>query len=185
MKVKRNSSKASYAAKNAPLFCEIWFINKGKPLWKRDASEGQTSLPSCSQPQIASEENFESFQHRRNQAFHPDNLQFNSTNGTNCSGISSWVNSQPVWSEDATSSTLSSSTHRCLPHNINSSTSSSFGSGYSSAEGRVSLDSDLCSRLTEATIEAEASMDKASSELLRCKRLESEAMEVINKVTMS
>ncbi|PRQ34035.1 putative protein kinase RLK-Pelle-RLCK-IXb family [Rosa chinensis] len=184
MKVKRSSSKASYAAKNAPLFCEIWFINKGKPLWTRAASEGQSSLPSCSQLQIASEESFKSFQHRKNEAFLPECLQSSSANN-DFSRISNCFQSESVRSEAAqSSSTLSCSTHTCLPHNIHSSTrtSSSSGSGYSSAEGRVSLDSDLCSRLTEATLEAEASMEKASSELLKCKRLESEAIEAIDKV---
>lgn len=187
MKVKRSSSKARYAAKNAPLFCEIWFINKGKHLWTRAASEGQSALPTCSQLQIASEGNFEPIQRRKNEEFHPECLQSSSAN-SDFSRISNWFQSDPGRSETAQSpSTLSCSTHICLPHNIHASTrtSSSSGSGYSSAEGRASLDSDLCSRLTEATLEVEASMEKASSELLKCNRLESEAMEAIDKVTMS
>nr|XP_011461217.1 PREDICTED: U-box domain-containing protein 33-like [Fragaria vesca subsp. vesca] len=184
MKVKRSSGKASYAAKNAPLFCEIWFINKGKHLWTRAASEGQSALPTCTQLQIASEGNFEPIQHRKNEEFHPECLQSSSANN-DFSRISNWFQSDPGRSETAQSpSTLSCSTHIFLPHNIHASTrtSSSSGSGYSSAEGRASLDSDLCSRLTEATLEVEASMEKASSELLKCNRLESEAMEAIDKV---
>lgn len=45
MKVKRSSTKASYTSKNAPLFCEILFVNKGKHVWTREASEGPSSLP--------------------------------------------------------------------------------------------------------------------------------------------
>ncbi|XP_042476316.1 U-box domain-containing protein 33-like isoform X2 [Macadamia integrifolia] len=46
MKVKKSSSKANFAAKNAPPFCEIWFVYKGKHVSTRDASEGLTILPS-------------------------------------------------------------------------------------------------------------------------------------------
>ncbi|RDY09516.1 U-box domain-containing protein 33 [Mucuna pruriens] len=51
MKVKRDSSKANYAAKNAPPFCEIWFVCKGKHIWTREASETPRSLSSSAQPE--------------------------------------------------------------------------------------------------------------------------------------
>ncbi|CAM8952691.1 unnamed protein product [Rhodiola kirilowii] len=35
----KSKSKSSYIAKNAPSWCEIWFINKDKHLWTRDAVE--------------------------------------------------------------------------------------------------------------------------------------------------
>ncbi|KAJ6964266.1 U-box domain-containing protein 33-like [Populus alba x Populus x berolinensis] len=44
MKVKKSSCKENYAAKHAPLFCEIWFINKGKCIWTREASENSNPL---------------------------------------------------------------------------------------------------------------------------------------------
>ncbi|XP_015972707.1 uncharacterized protein LOC107496015 [Arachis duranensis] len=47
MKVKRNSRKANYAAKNAPPFCKIWFIYRGKHIWTREASEKPCSLSLC------------------------------------------------------------------------------------------------------------------------------------------
>ncbi|KAL1323826.1 hypothetical protein HN51_034058 [Arachis hypogaea] len=47
MKVKRNSRKANYAAKNAPPFCKIWFIYRGKHIWTREASEKPCSLSPC------------------------------------------------------------------------------------------------------------------------------------------
>ncbi|XP_021828389.1 U-box domain-containing protein 33-like [Prunus avium] len=158
MKVKKNSSKANYAAKYAALFCEIWFINKGKHVWTREASEGQSSPPSCRQLQIAK------VLPRENKEFHQ---------------------------ESAASPTLSCSTNTSLPYNIHNSISSSTssGSGYNSAEGRMSSDSDinveeqsLYGRLAEATLEAEASKDKAFAELLKRRNLESEAMKAIYKV---
>ncbi|KAL9368028.1 hypothetical protein Peur_039227 [Populus x canadensis] len=44
MKVKKSSCKENYAAKHVPLFCEIWFINKGKCIWTREASENANLL---------------------------------------------------------------------------------------------------------------------------------------------
>ncbi|KAH8520387.1 hypothetical protein H0E87_001724 [Populus deltoides] len=44
MKVKKSSCKENYAAKHVPLFCEIWFINKGKCIWTREASENSNLL---------------------------------------------------------------------------------------------------------------------------------------------
>ncbi|XP_011035331.1 PREDICTED: U-box domain-containing protein 33-like [Populus euphratica] len=44
MKVKKSSCKENYAAKHAPLFCEIRFINKGKCIWTREASENSNPL---------------------------------------------------------------------------------------------------------------------------------------------
>ncbi|KAM1553489.1 hypothetical protein EV2_006479 [Malus domestica] len=165
MKVKKSSRKANYVAKCAPVFCEIRFINKGKHVWTRDASDGQSSLTSCSQLQIAPAEilSSRSFQNRENEELHE---------------------------ELAASPTLACSSNTCLPYNIHNSTStnSSSGSGYNSAEGRMSSDSDLnveeqslCRMLTEATLEAEASRDKAFAELLKRKSLESEAVNAINK----
>ncbi|GAB2274360.1 hypothetical protein Dimus_009124 [Dionaea muscipula] len=43
MMAKSSSRKADYAAKNAPLFCEIWFINKGQHVWTRESRESATS----------------------------------------------------------------------------------------------------------------------------------------------
>ncbi|KAI3514150.1 hypothetical protein L1887_12469 [Cichorium endivia] len=45
MKVKKNSSKSSYAAKNAPPFCHIWFVNKGQLLYTREPSESYDAQP--------------------------------------------------------------------------------------------------------------------------------------------
>lgn len=45
MKVKKNSSKSSYAAKNAPPFCRIWFVNKGQLLYTKEPTDDYDSLP--------------------------------------------------------------------------------------------------------------------------------------------
>ncbi|KAI4368833.1 hypothetical protein MLD38_017345 [Melastoma candidum] len=54
MKVKKGSSKAYFAARNVPCFCEISFVNRGKHLWTRDATEGPSASGTCSQRQTSS-----------------------------------------------------------------------------------------------------------------------------------
>ncbi|XAR58996.1 Non-specific serine/threonine protein kinase [Bertholletia excelsa] len=48
-KVRKSSRKASYAVKNAPCFCEIWFVNKDKHVWTREAHEGPSLVEPISQ----------------------------------------------------------------------------------------------------------------------------------------
>lgn len=52
-KLKGSSSKATYAAKNVPPFCEIWFVCKGRHVWTREASEGTNSFLSVFSPDAA------------------------------------------------------------------------------------------------------------------------------------
>ncbi|EXC10642.1 U-box domain-containing protein 33 [Morus notabilis] len=193
MKVKKGSSKANYAAKKAPLFCEIWFIHKGKHVWTRDTPEDPSSLPSCSLPQIATAENSRSrsFQYGKNKSIHPDCLQSKSAKSAVCTQISNRVQYEPVHAELASSPTLSRSACTCL-HDLNdssSTTSSSSCSGYNSAERRGLSDSDLkvgeerlYSQLIQATIEAETSSNEACADSLKVKKLELEAREAISKV---
>ncbi|PON36720.1 Tyrosine-protein kinase [Parasponia andersonii] len=187
MKVKKSSSKAYYAATNAPLFCEIWFINKGKHLWTRDSSEDPSSLPSCSQPQLATVGNsiFRSFQYGKNKSIQANWLRSNSARSAISAEISNRIQCEPVHVDLASSSTLSCSTSPCL-HDLNDSFSpASTGSGYYSGERRVSSDSDeekLYSHLIDARIEAKASRNEAFEDLLKLRKLESEAREAISKV---
>lgn len=195
MKVKKGSSKANYAAKNAPLFCEIWFIHKGKHVWTRDTSEDPSSLPSCSLPQIATAENSRSrsFQYGKNKSIHPDCLRSTSAKSAVCTQIINWVQYEPVHAELASSSTLPRSACTCL-HDLNdssSTTSSSSCSGYNSAERRGLSDSDLkvgeerlYSLLIQATIEAETSSNEKCADSLKVKKLELEAREAISKVSI-
>ncbi|KAK9279071.1 hypothetical protein L1049_012746 [Liquidambar formosana] len=197
MKVRKSSSKANYAAKNVPSFCEIWFINKGKHVWTREASEGPSSMPPISLPNTATSESLrsKSLQCCKSELiFHPECLRSSSSaTGLLSAGIKNWDQAKAVQTEVALSSTISSSTNRCDQpwlYSPFSPTSTSTGSGYtSSAERRVSSDSDTkleeessCSELIEARIEVEASMNEAFAELLKRKKLESEAMEAISKV---
>ncbi|GKB64279.1 hypothetical protein Tco_0920465 [Tanacetum coccineum] len=45
MTVKKGSSKSSYAAKNAPPSCHIWFVNNSQLLYTREPAEDYDSLP--------------------------------------------------------------------------------------------------------------------------------------------
>lgn len=198
MKVKRSSSKVNYAAKNAPLFCEIWFINKGKLTWKREASEWSSPLPSSSHVEDESAEILRSESQRYSQrklAFYPEYLRSSSARNVTCARISNWVQSESICAEVPVLSTISSSDNGCFPHLLQisfSPTSTSSGSGCSFTERRASSDSDSkveddssYSQLAEVGIEAEASKNKALEELLKRKKLEFEAMEAISKVIMT
>ncbi|KAK6142152.1 hypothetical protein DH2020_006963 [Rehmannia glutinosa] len=51
MKGKRTSGKACHVVKHAPSYCEMWFVDKGKLIWTRQASSSSNiRLPSCQLP---------------------------------------------------------------------------------------------------------------------------------------
>ena len=90
-KVKRSSRKANYATKNAPLFCKVWFIHKGKHVWTREASENP-----CYHPEILDGESLisRSFQYGKNDMFRLAYVQSSSERTTICTIIGSWVRSE-------------------------------------------------------------------------------------------
>ena len=183
MKVKTSSSKARYAAKNAPLFCEIWFVNKGKHIWTREAFEGPSFGGSISQSEIATADNLREQCSKSELMFDPE-----------CTRPSSSRSTESVPIEAVLPPSLPSSINRYDPkcyHNLSSLTNTSSGSGYTSfAEQRGSSDSatkdddeeSLHYLLMEAKIEAEASRDEAFQEISKRKKLEAEAVEAIGKV---
>uniref|UniRef100_A0A5B7A0Y5 RING-type E3 ubiquitin transferase n=1 Tax=Davidia involucrata TaxID=16924 RepID=A0A5B7A0Y5_DAVIN len=196
MKVKKSSSKVSYAAKNAPPFCEIWFVNKGKHMWTREASEGPGFVRPVCRPETATAVKLRSRSlqyHKSEVIFDPECLQSTSARSIPSARIRNWIHAEAIQTEVALLPTSPSSTNRCDSHyfhSLSSPTSTSSGSGHtSSAEQRVSSDSDtkaeeegLYSQLTEIRIEAEASRNEAFAELLKSKKLEAEAVEAISKV---
>lgn len=174
MKVKAGSSKANYAAKNVPRFCEIQFVNKGKHVWTREACEGS----SFGNVEVT---------------FNPECLQPNSGGSIIFAEVRNEDQAEAVPTEVLSTLTLQSSMNRFSPpyfHSISSPTSTSSGSGYtSSTEQRVSQDSatkvdeeSLHAQLTEIQREAEATSDEAFQEFLKRKNLEAEAVEAISKV---
>ncbi|KAG5515308.1 hypothetical protein RHGRI_036375 [Rhododendron griersonianum] len=174
MKVKAGSSKANYAAKNAPRFCEIQFVNKGKHLWTREACEGS----SFGNGEVA---------------FNPECLQPSSGGSIICAEVRNEDQAEAVPTEVLSTPTFPSSMNRLsLPyfHSFSSPSSTSSSSGYaSSTEQMVSSDSatkvdeeSLHAQLTEIQREAEASRAEALQEFLKHKNLEAEAVEAISKV---
>ncbi|CBI16147.3 unnamed protein product, partial [Vitis vinifera] len=179
MKVKMSSSKANYAAKKAPEFCEIWFIHKGKHVWTKEAFKAPGFLPPISHPKTETGEDL---------GFQPECLPSGSSPVSVLSGGDrNGVESELVRTRVTSSPALSDSTSRNDPQF--SPTSSSTFSGYGSSAEKRSMDSyskteeeSLYYQLAEATIEAEASRNEAFLELLKRQKLESEAMEAIAKV---
>ncbi|KAF2321913.1 hypothetical protein GH714_004547 [Hevea brasiliensis] len=188
MKVKKSSNKANYVAKSAPLFCEIWFINKGKHVWTREASENSSLLPSCDRAGGASTETLRSMSLRCSKnalPFHPEYLRSTSATGVTCDRISHWVQSDSTDAKVA----RSGSTNTCFTHSIQSSFSPRSSSSGTSTERRMSSESDskleedsLYFQLEEARIEAEASRNEAFEELVKRKKLEFQTLEAISKV---
>lgn len=192
MKVRKSSSKANFAAKNVPPFCEIWFINKGKHMWTREALECPSSMPPISQSETITSESLRS----ESLQYCMSDVVFNSATDVSSSVMENWVQVEPVQAEVALSTSISSPTNRCDPHRLRSSfsltstTSSSSGSGYTSSAERMEssesgikvVEESLYCQLVEARIEVEAAKSEAVEELLKRKRIESEAIEAINKV---
>ncbi|TKY67348.1 U-box domain-containing protein 33 [Spatholobus suberectus] len=172
MRVKRNSSKANYAAQNAPPFCEIWFIYKGKHIWTREASETPCSLSSRAQPETAAEESLScrSFQYGTNELFHSGCLQSNSPQTTR-----STVQSEIIETEATFSSKSSSCNSHCSPQH---------SAGWYLDTHSEFEEETIDSQLIEAKREANAATDKALVELLKSKRLEVKAIEAISKVKL-
>ncbi|KAF5930872.1 hypothetical protein HYC85_031745 [Camellia sinensis] len=192
MKVKKSSSKASYAAKKAPQFCEIWFVNKGKHMWTREAFEGPRPLEPISPRETGTADNLRSKSlqcHKKELISHPECLRSSSASA----GNRYWVHAGAVQTEVALTSSLPNSINISDPHyflSFSSPTSTSSSSGYTSSAGqRVSSDSStnvdeesLHAQLTEIRIEVKASRDEAFPEFLKRKNLETRAVEAISKV---
>ncbi|XP_010253186.1 PREDICTED: U-box domain-containing protein 33-like isoform X2 [Nelumbo nucifera] len=180
MKVK-NSTKANYVAKNAPAFCQVWFVNKGKHVWTRESSESPNVLP----PENVHAERLRSslpHNHKPEIIFNPECFRSTSIPGRVSNGVSSCNQLE----QDETEETLSTSGSCSLDRFDLIGTISGHAS---STERRVSSESDLnlekerlYNQLEEARREVEASKNEACVELLRSKKLELEAIEAINKV---
>ncbi|KAM7496552.1 hypothetical protein LguiA_020966 [Lonicera macranthoides] len=160
MKVKKISSKASYVAQNAPSFCQIWFVNKHKLVWVREASESPGSVPPISQADSDTSRvsRSQSLRHQKSEVLlcNPEFLRSSSTRSVLSAGTRSWDHMEDV---------------------------------FPFAEQRVASVSDpkaeeesLYSQLAEVKIEVEESRNEAFEEVLRRKNLEAEAVDAISKV---
>ncbi|CDP09046.1 unnamed protein product [Coffea canephora] len=187
-KLKKCSSKASYAAKMAPPFCKIWFVNKGKLVWTRQDSQSSSSFALISQ-ELAAASNLRSQSapsSKSNDIYHPECIRSRSAQYPACSGTRNCFQKEGAKVEPS-SLTLPT---RCYPSTFQffSPASLSSSSGYaSSAVSRVSSDSNskvekegLYGWLKELKKEAEESRDEADSELLMSQKLEAEAVEAIS-----
>nr|GEV84436.1 U-box domain-containing protein 33-like [Tanacetum cinerariifolium] len=169
MTVKKGSSKSSYAAKNAPPSCHIWFVNNSQLLYTREPAEDYDSLPP-SIPQASNALRSQSLCYPNTQR---ELQQINTRSSSSISFI-------------AGSTSMTRSTKQFhgegLHNNLQSNTSSD--SGYaSSTELDLRLEEEsLSKQLEEVNMEAEASRNQAFQELLKRKRLEALAIEANNKV---
>ncbi|XP_050213435.1 U-box domain-containing protein 33-like [Mercurialis annua] len=183
MKVKKSSEKANFVAKSIPLFCEIWFINKGRHVRTREASEMSSHAEGENDDTLKSK----SLRCSKNKMpFYPKCRSSGSATDVTWAKVNDWFQIEGNSSEELVMRTRSSSTGGRFPQNTFSSSSSS---SRTSTERRVSVDSDLkvedeslyC-QLLEFRIESEASKNKAFEELSKRKKLEFDTLEAISKV---
>ncbi|CAN1282882.1 U-box domain-containing protein 33 [Linum perenne] len=186
LKVKKSSSLMDYVAKNAPVCCQIWFINKGNLVWTREASEGSGHFQTDDRANGGVAEIGRSQRLITNEpSNHPQFVRSSSGRGITCARVNNWV--QTDCTEEPVA-VVSTSINGCLPHHQLlhfSPTSSCSGSGSNSTERRRSSDFDLESlycQLEEVNTEAEVLRNTAAQESLKCRRLEHEALEAIGKV---
>ncbi|XP_065866085.1 U-box domain-containing protein 33-like isoform X2 [Euphorbia lathyris] len=179
MKVKKSSNKANFVARSAPFFCEIWFINKGKHVWTREApkmsSHAEQATPETSRSK--------SVQCRKTiTSLHLDYLRSNSAAGITCARVSNWVQGDSSYAETDTSD-------GCLTLSIQSAFSPTSSRSSNSTETRVCSDSDskveeesLSCQFEQVRKEAEISRNVEMEELLRRKKQEFQTFESISKV---
>nr|XP_043618769.1 U-box domain-containing protein 33-like [Erigeron canadensis] len=156
MKVKKNTSKSSYAAKNAPPYCQIWFVNKGQLLYTKEPAEEYDSLP----PLIFQDSN----------ASRSQSLRYPNTERE----------LQVYHRSNSSTSFIGGSTS--MVRRSQSNTSSDSGYSSSCELDLRSEEESLYKQLEEINMEAKASRNEAFQELLKRKRFEAQAIEAHNKV---
>lgn len=184
--MKKNSHKADYAAKNAPTFCEIWFIHKGKHVWTKEASETVTISRTCLADELRTDDlRSKSSQYEKSECLY-DVVNFRSR--SSCQSIQ-----RPDLKECNQNDgdlLLTSPGSPYDPKDAQSSISNN-SSSKNSTEREVSFDTDfklkeekLYGQLLEAKAGVETSKDGAFLELLKRETLEAEAMKAMQKVNL-
>ncbi|KAL3530745.1 hypothetical protein ACH5RR_010067 [Cinchona calisaya] len=190
-KLKKCSSKASYAAKMAPPFCKIWFINKGKLVWMRQDSQSSSSTALISQPEPVPRSNLrsQSAPCMSNLISHPECVHSRSAQYPASSGTRIYFQREEVSMETASSPTFPSGCNPSFFHLLGTAGLSSNSGDTSFAETMVSSssgtkvdDESLYDWIDELKKESHESRDEALSELLRCRKLEAKAIEAIKEV---
>ncbi|KAH6814124.1 hypothetical protein C2S51_023142 [Perilla frutescens var. frutescens] len=157
MKGKKSSCKACRVSKQAPPYCKMWFVNKGKLIWTRQAPASLSIHPPSCQLATSLADNFRS-------------CSLNSVqNEAECVKNSfDTLHSHSISSSTSLSSCTGSAT---LTEPRESSTLSA-----KFEEER------LCIQVAKLHGEVDVSRDEANLELLEQKKVEVEALEVITKV---
>ncbi|KAK4785270.1 hypothetical protein SAY86_001959 [Trapa natans] len=160
---KKSSSKANYAVKYVPPFCEILFVYKGKHVWTRDALE---------KPVILAESG------NTADMMSPESVQPNHNLDIRHAGIENWLQGQPVYSELVAHN---STARRCVTNHSGTFFSSTGSSNCSGSSAYIRDSSNPGVRIEEENQNRQAEAS-SSEELMKHRRLESEVLEVLNKV---
>ncbi|KAK1271643.1 U-box domain-containing protein 33 [Acorus gramineus] len=167
MKVNRRSSKATYTAKNAPPFSEIWFVSGDEHIWTREAYEDHNSLPTLCHPIVLTKRSWSDLSLRRN------------------------VSVMPAYDDMGLLGTESSIMDDGCEMGSQSSTSSKDSEPFSYAA--ISMSSEYCIKdedvrqilsdwLEDARKEFERSKIETFTEQMKCKESEFKALEIFNRI---
>ncbi|WOL08427.1 U-box domain-containing protein 33 [Canna indica] len=188
-KLKGSSSKAILTARNVPPSCEIWFVNKGRHIWTKEASEfTDECLPVLRSDETSCRQRIWLNPHSHNdELLLPAGFTFTGF-GASVQGISSLCQNEPndaVVSIDDSSDTCF--TNLCSSQEHFSSAPSWHASPFDSEfpkeiNSKDELEQDaLCDQLRKVTLEIERLKRDAFLELAKRKQLESEVAEAINR----
>ncbi|PIA39101.1 hypothetical protein AQUCO_02700347v1 [Aquilegia coerulea] len=190
MKVTNSTTKADYVSKFAPPFCKIWFVNKGKYVWTREAYADLGLYKPMHRPAERGREEWlrsnPSCRHKNEHTGNPTYLR--SDFYPNSAGVINWLQGDGDHVGVALSADESSFLNGSL-QSLTRPNSSTPASGFTSVEIKVlsQLDSklkeeDYYNQILEARTDAVSRNNIAFTELLKRKKLESEASEANNKV---
>ncbi|PIN24369.1 Serine/threonine protein kinase [Handroanthus impetiginosus] len=168
LKGRKSSSKTCHVAKYAPSYCEMWFVDKGKLIWTRQAfaTTPTHNLRSCS---LNSGESEVIVRHKDKDSCSSSGRDEN------------WVPAEASQAE-----ITSSSVSQCDPLYSDSVSSSTYATpaepSLSSVSSAKTMEECLSVQLAELRREVDESKDEAYIKLLEQKQAEAEAMEAFNMV---
>lgn len=166
MKGKKSSCKACHVSKHAPPFCEMWFIDKGKLIWTRQAPTSLSIHPSSCQLATSYTDNFRSCSLNSVQ----NETRQNHVNAESVKNSSDLLHSHSISSSMSLSSCTGSTTLT--------------GPRESSTLRTKSEEDRLCIQVAELHGEVDESKDVANQDLLEQKKMEIQALEATNKVKL-
>ncbi|XP_072960662.1 U-box domain-containing protein 33-like isoform X1 [Typha angustifolia] len=190
--LKGSFSKVSYMIRNAPPFCEIWFISKGRHIWTREASAGIDSVYSPDDTilrkrlRITSSSN-----HNAESMVNRECITDDTSSSTDPQGSRSTDHTESSNTEVIASATDTSYMYVTSLSNLEDPMSSASTTSWPMSPTDMRFSSEAISEeivyeyLEGVALDAERSKTAAFTELVKRKEIESEVAEAFHKVEAS